>query len=105
VVVTEKSVHVMNVAAVLRSEGIDANGVVLAVLTGMCSRVGADSDEYRETQGGLSVPAGKGSIACAFAAVTAALPQATVLMSATGFGKEQAVRNVSVWRTVTWPML
>ena len=105
VVVVEESVDAMNVGAFLRSQGIDADDVVLAVLNGMCSRVGADNNEYRQTQAELGVPAGCGPQSCVFAALTAALPQATVLVSATGTGKQQTVSGMRVRQTMTRPVV
>ena len=105
VAVSEDSVDAMNVGSFLRSQGVDADQVALAVLNGMCSRVGADNNEYRQTQGELRVPAGDGPLSCVFGALAAALPQATVVVSATGAGKENVVANVRVRQTMTRPVL
>ena len=105
VAVSHESVDAMNVGAFLCLNGINADDVVLAVLNGMCSRVGADNNEYRQTQRELQVPPGDGPLSCAFAALTAALPQATVVVSATGKDKEKHIRNVKVRRAMTRPVL
>ena len=103
--VVEESVDVMNVGALLRNREIDKGQVVLAVIQGMCSRVGADNNDYRKTQGDLRVPPGDGPISCAFAALTAALPRATVMVSATGDAKETVIANARVKQTATRPVL
>ena len=103
--VVEDSVDAMNVGALLRNRNIDKGQVVLAVIHGMCGRVGANNNEYRQTQNELRVPAGDGPISCAFAALTAALPRATVMVSATGKCKETVIANARVKQTATRPVL
>jgi hypothetical protein len=103
--VIEESVDAMNVGALLGNCGIDRDQVVLVVIQGMCSRVGADDNDYRKTQHDLLVPPGDGPISCAFAALTAALPRATVMVSATGTGKETVIAKARVRQTATRSVL
>ena len=103
--VVEESVDAMNVGALLGNCGIDRDQVVLAVIQGMCSRVGADNNDYRNTQRDLLVPPGDGPISCAFAALAAALPRATVMVSATGAGKEAVIAKARVKQTATKSVL
>ena len=103
--VINASVDVMNVGPFLRSHGIGANEVVLAVIHGMCSRTGAGGREYRHTQRELGIQPGSGPITVAFAALTAALPQATVVVSATGRDKTRIVAEARVRSTATRPVL
>ncbi len=105
VVVSEERVDAMNVGAFLRSNGIDADEVVLAVLNGMCSRVGANNNECRKTSGELGVPFWAGPIELAFAGLTAALPQATVVVTATGCGKQYSIAKLRIRQSMTRPVL
>ena len=86
------SVDVMNIFPFLRNHAINANDVALVVIHGMCSRVGTDNNEYRRTQEYLQVPPGDGPITRAFGALAAALPQAAVVVSATGSNKIQELQ-------------
>ena len=102
-IVTE-SVDAMNVGAFLRARGLCADDVVLAVFHGICSRIGANDYEYCKTQENLHVQDTK-VIACIFAALTAALPQATVIVTATGHQKQVDIRNTCFRQTMTRPVV
>ena len=103
--VVADSVDVMNIFPFLRNHEINANDVALVVIHGMCSRVGTDDNAYRATQALLRVPPGDGPITCAFGALAAALPQATVVVSATGSRKVQSVAQARVTQRMTRPVL
>jgi len=99
--VSEDSVDVMNIGSFLQLHEIHPDSVALAIINGMCSRVGSNNNEYRKTQGDLRVPPGSGPIACAFAALCASLPQATVIVTATGSGKKAIIAEARVRHTMT----
>ena len=103
--VVADSVDVMNIFPFLRNREINANDVALVVIHGMCSRVGTDDNAYRATQALLRVPPGDGPITCAFGALAAALPQATVVVSATGSHKIEAVAKARIKQRMTRPVL
>jgi hypothetical protein len=95
-VVAEESVDAMNVGAFLQTQGINADHVVLALINGLCCRTGTNSTEYRDTQHTLDIPGGYGPPSCGFAALCAALPQATVVVSVTGADKHRICEKVQV---------
>jgi len=99
--VSEDSVDVMDIGTFLTLHKIDPDSVAFAIINGMCSRAGSNNNEYRETQGQLRVPAGSGPVACAFAALCASLPQATVIVTATGSGKNTIIAEARVRQTMT----
>ena len=101
----DDSVDVMNIFPFLRSHAIRANDVALVVIHGMCSRVGTDNNEYRATQERLRVPAGEGPVSLAFGALAASLPQATVVVSATGSYKRQSIAKARVTQAMSRPVL
>ena len=101
----DDSVDVMNIFPFLRNHAIRANDVALVVIHGMCSRVGTDNNEYRATQERLRVPAGDGPVSLAFGALAASLPQATVVVSATGPYKLSSIAKARVTQTMSRPVL
>ena len=103
--VINESVDVMNILTFLASKGIDASDVVLAVIHGMCCRTGVGRTDYSATQSALGIPPRNGPITLAFAALTAALPQATVMVSATSSRKQDCVQSARIICSNTRPVI